>query len=170
MAGCDFKFCPCCAGALISKKLEGVDRLVCQECGFVFYQNPTPAVAVILVDSDRVLLVKRKLPPRAGYWSLPAGFVEYDETIEQTALREIKEETNLDIKLSNIYGIFSANDDPRHHVLLIVFQGVILNGDLIPGDDAAEAQFFAFNNLPENIAFAVHRTILNDLKHEFFKR
>ncbi|MFQ5824612.1 MAG: NUDIX domain-containing protein [bacterium] len=164
MLQCDYKFCPCCASLFTSKRLEGVERLVCSKCGFIFYQNPTPAVAVILFDSERVLLVKRKFPPRAGHWSLPAGFIEYHERVEETALREIKEETNLDIKLNEIYGIYSAYDDPDHHILLIVYWGEILKGKLIPGDDALDAQFFPLEKLPEDIAFSTHRFILNDLK------
>jgi ADP-ribose pyrophosphatase YjhB (NUDIX family) len=143
--------------------LDGIERLVCSKCGFIFYLNPTPAVAVILLNSDKVLLVKRKFPPREGYWSLPAGFVEYHERVEETALREIKEETNLDIKLKDIYGIYSAYEDPNNHILLIVFTGEILQGDLRPGDDALDAQFFPLDNLPNEIAFSTHRFILNKL-------
>ena len=154
----------------MTKYIDGVNRLVCRDCGFIFYQNPTPAIAVILIDSDRVLLVKRKFPPREGYWSLPAGFIEYHEKAEETALREIKEETNLNIKLNDIYGIFSVFDNHKHHVLLIVYWGEIINGDLSPGDDALEAQFYSFDKLPQDIAFSTHRSILNDLKHKFSMR
>lgn len=170
MSQSNFKFCPCCGDTFITKQLEGVDRLVCSHCGFIFYQNPTPAVAVILFDSEKVLLVKRKFPPRKGFWSLPAGFIEYHEKVEETALREIKEETNLDIRLKDIYGIFSAYDDPNHHVLLVVYWGEILKGKLFPGDDALDAQFFSLDNLPVNIAFSTHRIILNDLKNRKFVR
>ncbi|MFQ6114137.1 MAG: NUDIX hydrolase, partial [bacterium] len=112
---------------------------------------------------DRVLLVKRKFPPRERYWGLPAGFIEYHESVEETALREVKEETNLDIKLKGLYGIYSVTDDPDKHVILIVFRGEILQGDLRPGDDAVDARFFPLDELPKDIAFSTHRAILNEL-------
>ncbi|RMD91225.1 MAG: NUDIX domain-containing protein [Calditrichaeota bacterium] len=160
----DFKFCPKCAGALTTRILDSVERLVCSKCGFIFYLNPTPAVAVLLLSNGQVLLVKRKYEPRSGYWSLPAGFVEYYETVQETAIREVKEETNLDIQLRNIYGVYSAHDDPRNHVVLIVYWGEILGGQLKAGDDAIEAKFFTLDNLPEDIAFKTHRQILQELK------
>ncbi len=170
MPQCDYKYCPCCAGSFITKLLDGVERLVCSKCGFVFYLNPTPAVAVILLNSEKVLLVKRKFPPRQGYWSLPAGFIEYHESVEETAVREIKEETNLDIKLKDIYGIYSVYNEPDNHILLIVYNGEILRGELKPGDDAVEAKFFPLNRLPEDMAFSTHRTILNELYSQNLKR
>lgn len=161
-----FRFCPCCGAEFGIKRLDGVDRLVCRQCGFIFYQNPAPAVAVILLKGTDVLLVKRKYPPRAGFWSLPAGFVEYDEKVQETAVREIKEETNLDIRLGKLYGVFSANHDPGHHVLLVVYWGRIVDGELKAGDDALEACFFPLSHLPEEIAFSVHDQILNDLREQ----
>lgn len=162
-----FKYCPCCAGELEIRLLENVDRLVCRSCGFIFYQNPTPAVAVVLLKRDTILLVKRKYPPRDGYWSLPAGFIECHETAEETAIREIKEETNLDIELDGLYGVFSANGHRDYPILLVVYRGIILPGaEIRAGDDALEARLFALNQLPEDIAFATHRRILTELQDE----
>jgi len=132
----------------------------------VFYQNPTPAVAVILLKADQVLLVKRKYEPKAGDWSLPAGFLEYDETVEETARREAKEETGLDIALDGIFGVYSGFEDPRAQVLLVVYRGTIVGGELKAGDDAEEARFFALKELPGNIAFLTHRQVLNQLRQE----
>ena len=163
-----YKFCPKCSGFLELKHIPQEDRsrLVCIECGFIFYINPSPAVAVILLKDDKIVLVRRKYEPKQGLWSLPAGFLEYDETIEQTAIREVKEETNLNIQLKGLLGVYSAFDDPRKQVLLVVYRGEIINGELKPGDDADEVKFFSLNELPDDIAFSCHRHVLNKVSQE----
>jgi len=161
----NYKFCPVCGSHLSHKYVtdEKTNRLVCGDCGFIFYINPTPAVAVILMKENQIVLVKRKFEPHKGGWSLPAGFMEYDETAEDTAIREVKEETNLDIRITELFGIYPGFDDPRVHVVLIAYWGEIVDGHLVPGDDAEEVNFFPLNQLPGNIAFSAHRTILKQL-------
>lgn len=161
----NYKFCPVCGSHLIEKYItdEKTNRLVCGNCSFIFYINPTPAVAVILIQNEEVVLVKRKYEPRKGAWSLPAGFMEYNENTEETAIREVKEETNLDIVVKELFDVFPGFDDPRVHVVLIVYWGEIVNGPVIPGDDAEEVKFFPLNELPWNIAFLAHRRVLERL-------
>jgi 8-oxo-dGTP diphosphatase len=164
----NYKFCPKCGKSLVNKfiKQEQTERLVCENCAFIFYINPVPAVAVILMNHRRILLVKRKYDPRKGMWTLPAGFMEFGETTEQTAVREAKEETNLNIDIKELFGVFPGFDDPRVHVVLIVYRGEIINGQLKPGDDASEAKFFPLNELPGEIAFKAHRRILELLGNQ----
>ena len=73
----NFKYCPVCGDLLVEKLVhaEGTKRLVCRGCNFIFYINPVPAVGVILFQDDKILLVKRKYPPKIGEWTLPAGFI-----------------------------------------------------------------------------------------------
>lgn len=162
----NYQFCPQCGGHLQRRFAEGRERLVCEKCGFIFYQNPVPAVAVILQRQSQVLLVKRKFAPRAGEWSLPAGFIEWGEGPEQTAMRELQEETGLDIAVRNIYGVYRGQERPDHEILLVVYRGEILGGNLQPGDDALEARWFDLAQLPENIAFRLHRNILAELSNQ----
>ena len=161
----NFKFCPVCSGDLIEIYLgdEKETRLVCNSCGYIFYTNPTPAAAVILIRDKKIVLVKRKFNPRIGDWTLPAGFMEYNETSEETAIRETKEETNLDIKIKELFAVLPGFDDSRVHVILIVYVGEIKGGDLLPGDDAVEVKFFPLDELPDNIAFSAHREVLKRL-------
>jgi ADP-ribose pyrophosphatase YjhB (NUDIX family) len=167
----NFKFCPKCGNNLTKKfvEQEQIERLVCQSCGFIFYINPTPAVAVILMKKQDIVLVKRKYEPCKGTWSLPAGFMEFDETTEETAIREAKEETNLDIEIKELFGVFPGFDDPRVHVVVIVYRGEIVNGEIKPGDDAEQVKFFPLNDLPENIAFTAHRKILEKLTNVIYQ-
>ncbi|MGH7597007.1 MAG: NUDIX domain-containing protein [bacterium] len=160
----NYNFCPRCGGRLHERHAEGRDRLVCEKCGFIFYQNPVPAAAVILQQNRRILLVKRKFEPRVGAWSLPAGFIEWGESPEQTAIREVQEETGLNIAAPSLYGVYRGRDYPDYEILLVVYRGEILSGELRPGDDASEAQWFDLARLPENIAFQLHRNILTGLR------
>ena len=164
----NFKSCPKCGKNLVNKflKQEQTERLVCENCGFIFYMNPVPAVAAILMNNGQIVLVKRKYEPRKGMWSLPAGFMEFGETAEQTAVRESKEETNLDIKLTDLFGVFPGFDDPRVHVVIIVYRSEIINGQIKPGDDAEEVKFFPLDELPKDIAFTAHQKILELLRNE----
>lgn len=165
----DYKYCPRCGGPLKTKFAEGRDRLVCERCSFIFYQNPTPAIAVVMQQENEILLVKRKFDPRVGTWSLPAGFLELGEEPVQCAIREAKEETNLDIIVDTLFGVYPAMDDPRSQVALIVYRGTIIGGQLRAGDDADDAQFYSLEKLPPNISFTSHRQVLSALRKEMLK-
>ena len=160
----DFHHCPRCGGQLDIRMREGRNRHVCSKCDYIFYQNPAPAVGVIVIEDGGVLLVQRKFDPRKGGWTLPAGFVEYDEHVEDCAIRELKEETNLDVELTGLFGAYSAMDDPRVRVVLLLYTGRRVGGDLRAGDDASDARFFAIDELPEPIAFRAHVQALADIK------
>jgi len=161
-----YRFCPKCGGQLQLKMiaLERQERLLCQQCGFIFYINPVPAVGVILLDDSKICLVKRKYAPRQGYWGLPAGFVEMDETVEEAAIREVKEETNLDVKIERLINVFSAFDSPKRHVIVIFYAGKIIGGALKAGDDALEVRFFPLNKIPEPLAFQSHTAVIESIK------
>jgi 8-oxo-dGTP diphosphatase len=151
------KYCCQCGAALEEKSIDHKRRLYCPACGFVQYFNPVPAAAVTIVQEGKILLVKRAVEPKKGLWSLPAGFLEIDETVEECAVRELREETNLEVQLSGLLAVYSVFDDPRYVCLLVVYSGVILGGELKCGDDASEADFFSPSRLPP-MAFEVHRS------------
>jgi ADP-ribose pyrophosphatase YjhB (NUDIX family) len=124
------------------------------------YQNPIPTVDIIIeIDSKGIVLIKRKNPPYG--WAIPGGFVDYGESLEEAAVREAKEETNLDVKLIRQFHTYSdPKRDPRHHSISTVYiaKG---KGALIAKDDALEIGIFNESNLPDEIAFD-HRNILTD--------
>ena len=160
----DVRFCSRCGGPMSMRRIDDHVRAVCDRCGFVAYRNPAPAAGVILVESGSVLLVQRKFEPRAGMWTLPAGFVEYDEHVEECAVRETKEETNLDVVLDGLFGAYMAMDDPRVRVVLLLYKCHRVSGDVRAGDDAADAQFFPLDETPQEIAFKAHEQALEDLR------
>jgi ADP-ribose pyrophosphatase YjhB (NUDIX family) len=117
---------------------------------------------VILEKDDKILLCQRKYLPYPEGWTLPSGFLEADETPQQCAIREAKEETNLEIAVEKLFGVYAAGDDPRTKVTLIVFTGKMLSGSLKPGDDAKAVGFFVPPEIPRNIAFRAHRQVLRE--------
>ncbi len=157
-----FKFCPSC-GRPLDKAFEGGHRrMQCAGCSFVHYMNPSPAAGVLVFDGDRVLLVRRRYEPYKGLWSIPSGFIEYEEEVRETARRELLEETGLAVELDSLYTVESCFDDPRGITLLVLYRGHIAGGELAAGDDAEDVRFFPLSELPD-IAFEVHREVLTRL-------
>jgi len=155
--GAKLRFCPNCGGSLMHKQVDGKRRLVCSHCGFVFYQNPVPAVGMIIPQEQKIILVRRAEEPFQGDWCLPAGFLELDETPQECAVREAKEETGLDIRVRELFGVYPGRDDPRARVVLIIYLTEIVGGALQAGDDASDVALFGRDALPRHIAFASHR-------------
>jgi 8-oxo-dGTP diphosphatase len=159
----EVRFCSRCGGPMSPRQLDDRIRLVCERCGFVAYRNPAPAAGVIVVENGAVLLVQRKFDPRRGLWTLPAGFVEYDEHVADCAVRETQEETGLDVRLDRIFGAYMAMDDPRVQVVLVLYKATRVGGALRAGDDASDARFFPLAEPLPGIAFKAHVQALADL-------
>jgi len=166
MIGKTYSFCPLCGTRLEQRhiELEKKTRFACPQCDFIYYRNPVPAAGVILVERGEVLLVQRKYAPRVGGWTLPAGFVESGERADDCAVREAKEETNLDMEIVRLFGVYSAMDDPRTAVVLVLYVCRRLGGALRSGDDASDARFYPLDELPADIAFTAHVEALRDVR------
>lgn len=155
-----YRYCPRCRTELVIGEVEGRVRPACPACRFVYYQNPAPAAGAMIVRDNRILLVQRSVDPARGDWCIPAGFMEWTEHPQQTAIRELREETGLDIRIRGIFDIFMGMDDPRTHAVLVLYLADIAGGEMAPGDDADAVRFFDFDELPANIAFQAHRDAL----------
>ncbi|HET6462842.1 MAG TPA: NUDIX hydrolase [Candidatus Krumholzibacteria bacterium] len=164
------KFCPRCGSPTELRTVDNHERAVCERCGHITYRNPVPAAGIILIEDGNILMVRRKFEPRAGLWTLPAGFLEYDEHVEACAVREAEEETGLRVELTRLFGAYMAMDDPRVQVVLLLYLARRIGGKLTPGDDASEAAFFALDATPEGIAFKAHEQALADVRRAFAVR
>lgn len=147
-----YRFCPICGSLLKKKLVEGKKRLICAKCGFIFWKNPTPAVSIILPKEGGVLLLQRSQEPAKGYWVLPGGYVEYDEDPQTTIIREVKEETGLNIVVQRIIWTYLIDTDPRGNSVDIVFLGDIIGGTL-QLKEHHQYRFFSPANLPGLIAY-----------------
>jgi ADP-ribose pyrophosphatase YjhB (NUDIX family) len=123
------------------------------------HRNPLPTVDIIIEISGRIVLVKRKNPPHG--WALPGGFIDYGESAEHAARREVKEETSLDVTQMRQFHCYSDPDrDPRHHTISVVFVAQA-SGMPKARDDAADIGLFDPGNIPDGLAFD-HGLILSD--------
>ena len=154
------RFCHFCGHPLMQKSLDGQARLFCQNCDVPIYENPVPATCLVTIDDQkRLLLVKRSVDPKKGFWCLPGGFMELQETPEAAGLRELHEETGLTGKIDRLLGVVSNDSSNYDTVLMVGFLVQTWRGQLIAGDDADAADWFDYPDLPE-IAFDSHRKFI----------
>lgn len=127
------------------------------------YKNPALTVDTIIIEDNKVILIKRLNNPFKDHWAIPGGFVEYGEKVEDAAVREAKEETGLDIELTKLVGVYSDPDrDPRGHTVTVAFLSKIIGGTLKSDSDAKDAKFIDISEL-KNMKLAFdHNEILKD--------
>lgn len=162
------KYCPLCATPLERAEVEGKLRPRCPDCGCVLFENPAPAAAAVVLDSARrVLLIRRTIPPFAGAWALPAGYQDIDESPPDAVVREVREETGIEVEVVRLLDLLHVPDDPRKPANIAVFLCRVIGGSLRAGDDASAAAWFPLDALPEEIGFENRERILLPLVEGF---
>ena len=153
-----FLFCPRCGTRLQARSCHGRTRPACPACSFVQFSNPRVAVVVFLPQQDRILLVKRKFPPEQGAWARAAGFVDLGEPPEAAAVREVREETGLEVVVE---GLLDLGYDEANQVIFILYRARAVGGTLAAADDVDEARWFGRDELPA-LAFQSTRKAVAD--------
>lgn len=154
-------FCSQCGQAVISKIPDDDDRprFVCESCDTIHYQNPKIVAGCIPVWEDRILLCRRAIEPQLGLWTLPAGFMENNETVQQAAIRETLEEANARVELGELYSIFNL---PHVSQVYMMFRSQLQDLDFSPGMESLETRLFTKDEIPwDKLAF---KTIEHTLK------
>lgn len=146
----EIRFCPHCANPIAWRNDHGVRRPYCAHCHVTFFQDPKLAVAVLIEHDGGLLLQRRAIDPGKGRWTFPSGYVDRCERVEDAAIRETFEETGLDVRLTELLGLYSDNGNP---VVLAVYAGEVVGGRVIASDESDEIASFPVDNLPE-LAFA----------------
>jgi ADP-ribose pyrophosphatase YjhB (NUDIX family) len=121
------------------------ERDVCAHCGFIDYKNPKIVVGSVVSHGGAVLLCRRAIDPRKGYWTLPAGYLELGETVEDGARREAYEEARIRPVFDQVLAIYSV---PRISQVQIMFRGTLAEPDFAPGPESLEVQLFAWDDIP----------------------
>lgn len=154
------KFCCYCASPVIKKIPEDDNRLrfVCEKCETVHYENPKIVTGCLPIWEDQVLLCKRSIEPRCGYWTLPAGFMEMDETSIEGAIRETWEEATARVEVQGLYSIFNL---PHVNQVYMMFRSRLLDLDFRAGQESAEVCLFREEQIPwDELAFSTVRQTL----------
>ncbi|MCL4541530.1 MAG: NUDIX domain-containing protein [Chloroflexi bacterium] len=155
-------FCARCASPLELVPRGGRRRPHCPLCGWTYYAKNATGAAIAITQGHRLLLAQRRFDPLAGYWTLPAGYIEYGDSAADTAIREALEECGVNVALGRLLGVYFGTDDPRDSAHLIVYEATIIGGELSPGDDVSQLRWFTPNELPEHIAFTGQRQAIHD--------
>jgi len=139
---------------------DNMPRLVCDDCGFVHYENPKVVVGAVASWQGRLLLCRRAIAPRKGYWTLPAGYLELGETPEEGALREAREEANAQLALEALLAVYAI---PRISQIQLIYRARLLDPKVWPGEETQELELFEWDEIPwDDIAFPSVRWALND--------
>lgn len=159
----DIRFCPTCATPVVTQDKFGQPRPVCPACGWVYFDDPKVAAATLIIEDGKILLVRRVNEPQRGLWTLPAGFINGGEDPAQAAIRECREETGLEVRVTALLDIFARREHARGADFVIFYQAERTGGTLQPADDADAAEWFAPESLPP-LAFAATHYILEKFK------
>jgi 8-oxo-dGTP diphosphatase len=144
----DVRFCPRCGREATIKYPRSI---TCGNCGYGAFYNPKPVACTIpRTPDDDIILLKRGFEPNRGRWSMPGGFVDLGETVEQAAIREAKEEINVDIEITQLVGVYSRSTDR----IVVVVYAARTEGTPTRTEEALEVQAFQPNTIPwDQLAF-----------------
>lgn len=152
------------SGPRVRRVPSGDDRarLTCPDCGYVAYENPRIVVGAVARASDeRILLCRRAIPPRTGYWTLPAGYLELEESAEAGALREAWEEARARLELGPLLAVYSIT---RIHQVQLIYRARLLDDAVSAGPESQAVALFRWEEIPwDSLAFP---TVQWALQHE----
>ncbi|PHS73215.1 MAG: NUDIX hydrolase [Cycloclasticus sp.] len=154
------KYCSQCGNKNNKIIPDGDDRIrdVCPSCDTIHYQNPRIIAGCIPVWEDKILLCKRAINPRKGYWTLPAGFMELGETTEQAAIRETLEEAEAIVQTDELYAVFNL---PHINQVYMIYRSVLLKPEFSSGTESLETRLFEEHEIPwDELAFETMRLSL----------
>jgi len=136
-----------------------IERSVCKVCELIHYQNPKILVGSIVECNDKVLLCKRATEPRLGFWTLPSGYMENDETVVEAAIRETEEETKVFVRKMSLYAVFSC---PNINQVYFIFRGKAENDCASTTEESSETRYFQKQDIPwENLSYSIMRKALD---------
>lgn len=139
------RYCSHCGSSTVLAYVDGREREQCPDCSVVFYRNPTPVTLTVVEHEHQLLLIRRALSPLKGYWAPPGGYVECGESLVEAAIREVREETSLEVEIDSLIDVFSQADVD---VIIIAYRAHTVAGQPIAADDASELSLFKRGELP----------------------
>ncbi|MFN8472855.1 MAG: NUDIX domain-containing protein [Anaerolineae bacterium] len=147
-SGTEVRFCARCGTPTEMLERYGRPRPVCPACGLVHFREPKTTGGVIVEDNGRILLARRTQNPGRGLWNIPSGYTDWDERVDEAAVRELAEETGLQVEVTDLFGVFPFGDAQSGYGTMVLYRGRVIGGKLIAGDDTDDVGFFAPDSLP----------------------
>jgi len=143
----EFRFCPKCGAGLVLRRLKDhePERMVCKACEYVLFRDPKLAAGTLFCSASKLVLLKRAIEPGYGKWVFPGGFVDRGETVKDAAIRETREEANVDVGIRELIDVYSYPGSP---VVVVVYAAEILGGDLKAADETLEVKMFDPTDIP----------------------
>lgn len=157
-----YRHCPRCGAEMALRRHVAHDppRLTCPACAFVFYLDPKIASGVIATVGDGIVLARRGIAPRVGYWGFPSGYVDRGERVDDAAVREAREEVGAEVAIDRLVGIYSYTGRP---VVVVVYAGRVVGGAVAAGHETTEVGVFSPPEIPwDSLAFPSTRDALRD--------
>jgi len=158
----EYRYCPRCGGGLEKRILKVIEpaRLVCEKCSFIFYLDPKVIAGTIFTINGRVALLRRGVEPAFGKWVFPGGYVDRGESVRDAAIRETREEANVEVRLRGLLNVYSY---PRSPNVIVVYAAEVVSGELQACDESVEARAFGAAEIPwEELGFDSTRDALQD--------
>jgi ADP-ribose pyrophosphatase YjhB (NUDIX family) len=148
-------YCPICTTLLETRMVGDKPRRACPSCGYIYFTDPKVGVGVLTLVEGKILLVQRAMMPEVGKWSLPAGYLDYGEDPRRTAVREVFEETGLDVEIAELLDVYHNPEaiSQGGASVFILYLAHLVGGEIEAGDDAEDVGLFPPDDLPE-LAFS----------------
>ena len=153
-----FKFCYQCAKPLSYNNINSNCIPYCSNCEKYFYSDPKLVVVVLVEHNNKLVLIKRSFEPALGRWSFPSGYVNKGEKVEKAAIREVKEETGLDINIKEFIGLYSSDENP---IVIAAFSAISVRGTLYSGYETEDVDLIEIDKLFD-FPFEFDKKIYND--------
>ena len=162
-----FRHCPFCGNSLGTREEEGHQRSYCHACQWTYYPRVAISVSTIITRGKEVLLVKRRREPYKGTWMFPSGFNDYGEHPEETARREVREETSLTVTGLILRAVCQSPDDPREpgHIMFF-YDARVAPGEIATDPDENEAIDWFPINAPPLIGWELHQRFMAELQEQ----
>jgi ADP-ribose pyrophosphatase YjhB (NUDIX family) len=166
------QFCPTCGAPVETRMPSGDNRVrsVCTVCAAVHYQNPNVVVGCVAYCAEGYLLCRRAIEPRRGFWTIPAGYLELNETTEQGALREAKEESGAQLAIVSLLAVYNLAHLSQVQILYLA---EMTSAEIAPGEESLAVQIFAWHDIPwselafPSVYWALHHAQLMREKTDF---
>ena len=150
------RFCPACGGRLQARKIGDRERAFCPDCKRIDYKQPKVGAGALIEHNQQLLLLQRVDQPFGLRWNLPAGYVEVDESPVSAVVRELREESGLEVEVLRLIDVYSYDDDPRGSGILIVYECRITGGTLGSSPEGVDPTYFAYDHIPTELSGGGH--------------